>query len=247
MKRWILLALLFGFTSSAQAQFLQEIDWMSEHYPPFNYREDGIAKGIATDVLLEIFRRMDFKKDPKEIRFYPWARSYRVLQQEPGTALYSMTFTEERSKMFRFVKPILFSTIDILAKKDRKLQIQSVEDMNQLKIGVIRDDVGEQLIRSLGVKDGSIEASNFAKNMVQKLDLGRLDAIAYGEVNAKWNMRLVGIDPTQYESVYVLKKAEMSFAFHKDTDPDLLQQLQKELDALHAEGFVEVAMKKYLE
>jgi hypothetical protein len=50
-----------------------------------------------------------------------------------------------------------------------------------------------------------------------------LDAIAYAEDIAKHQFLLAGIDPAQYETVYVLQKSHMGYTFHKSTDPRVLR------------------------
>jgi len=102
------------------------------------------------------------------------------------------------------------------------------------------------LLISLGVNKKVIDKSNFAKNMVKKLDKGRVDAIAYGFDIAMYNMKISGIDTSQYEAVFTLKAGQMGYAFHKDTDQGTLDQLQKALDALKADGTVKKISAKYL-
>ena len=82
--------------------------------------------------------------------------------------------------------------------------------------------------------------------MVKKIHLGRLDAIAYAEDIAKYQFKLAGIDPNQYEAVYVLQRSHMGYTFHKSTDPRILEPLRKALDELRADGTVEKIIANYL-
>ncbi|HCR18015.1 MAG TPA: hypothetical protein DIU35_11080 [Candidatus Latescibacteria bacterium] len=94
-----------------------------------------------------------------------------------------------------------------------------IEALNKLQIGVIRDDIGDQLIRAAGVDGKIIKPKSSAYNMVQMLYKGRLDTIAYAEDIARYQFKLAGIDPNLYESIYVLQKSHMGCTFHKSTDP----------------------------
>ena len=78
------------------------------------------------------------------------------------------------------------------------------------------------------------------------MGLRRLDAIAYAEDIAKHQFLLAGIDPAQYETVYVLQKSHMGYTFHKSTDPRVLEPLRKALDELRADGTVDQIYAKYL-
>jgi polar amino acid transport system substrate-binding protein len=134
-----------------------------------------------------------------------------------------------------------------MAKKDRNLKIDSVDDLNKLTIGTIVDDVGDQLIRLLRVQNKSLVRMTSPENMVKNLQEGSLDAIAYAEDVAKHQFKIAGMDPSEFETVYLLKKSKMGYTFHKSTDPRVLEPLRQALDELRTDGTVERIYKKYLE
>ena len=102
------------------------------------------------------------------------------------------------------------------------------------------------MLRTLGVGEAAIEPKPTASSLVQMLDRGRLDAIAYAEDIARYQFKQARVDPDQYEAVYVLQQSHMGYAFHKDTDPRLLEPLRKALDELRADGTVERIYASYL-
>ena len=237
-----------GQTSDTARNIIESMQWMTEQYPPYNYRDekDGQLKGITVDILMAMFKKAGVNLTRQDIPILPWARSYKKLLSEPGTALFSTTYTVERLQRFKFVGPILPTRVSLLAKKSKHLKVTSVADMNPLRIGVIREDIGDQLVRALGVRAAAIEASNYAENMVKKLHLDRLDAIAYAEDIARYQLKLAGIDPQQYEAVYVLQRSHMGYTFHQSTDPRVLEPLRKALDELRTDGTVDTIIAKYL-
>ena len=249
----LIMAFMFSTVVSGQTPdearaVIENMEWMTEQYPPYNYRDvqDGQLKGITVDILMEMFKKVGVNISRHDIPILPWARSYTKLLREPGTALFSTTYTVERLQLFKFVGPILPTRVSLLAKKSRGLEVRYVADMNTLRIGVIRKDIGDQLVRALGVNTGVIEASNHAKNMVKKLHIGCLDAIAYAEDVARYQFKLAGIDPDEYEEVYVLQRSYTGYTFHKSTDPRVLEPLQKALDELRVDGTVDTIIAKYL-
>ena len=248
-----LMALLLG-SSAAQStddvvELIESVEWMTEEYPPYNFVDpaDGQLKGITVDVLMEMFGLIGARVEREDLLVLPWARSYSRLLKEPGTALFSTTYTEERLKLFQFVGPVIPTRVSVIAAKQGGVNVDSVQDLNQLRIGVVRDDVGEQLIRSLGVTDGAIEYSNYGDNMVRKLDKGRLDAISYAEDIASYQFKLAGIKTSKYETVLVLKDSHMGYAFHQSTDKRVVDTLQAALERLRAEGALERIYRQYLE
>ena len=83
--------------------------------------------------------------------------------------------------------------------------------------------------------------------MVQMLAKGRLHAIAYAEDIARYQFILAGMDPKEYESVHVLQKSHMGYAFHKSTDPKILEPLSKALEDLRAAGVIDTIYAQHLQ
>ena len=222
-----------------------QIRWMSEQYPPYNYIDpEDQPQGIAVDMLVALWKQLNIPAQPLE--FLPWARSYATLLSEPHTALFSMTYTPAREKLFRFVGPIIHTRVVLLAPRSAQLQITSPRDINALNIGVVRDDIGESLLEELGVTPKQIIYSNQADNLVQLLHRGRVDAIAYSDDVAVWNMLKANIDPQDYENVFTLLEGQLGFAFHAQTPTPWLDQLQGALAQLEASGEADQIRQRHL-
>ena len=236
---------LFGQTSPQLLEEIEAIEWMTEQYPPFNYvdEDDGQLKGITVDILVAMFEKIGAKTTRQDLRVLPWARGYKALLEKPGTALFSTTYTYERLQQFKFVGPIIPTRVSVIA--DANSKIDALDDLSELKIGTVRDDVGDQLIRTLGVADHAIEQSHSAFNLVQMLAKGRLDAIVYAEDIARYQFAKAGIDFKRFETVLILKNSHMGYAFHESTDPRMLEPLRKALDELRADGTVDRIYSKY--
>ncbi len=227
---------------------IESLYWMTEEYPPFNYVDeaDGQLKGITVDVLMRMFERAGVNLTRHDLHVLPWQRSYQKVLHEPNTVLFSTTYTMERLQELRFVGPIIPTRVSIVAPRQAGLTITSVADLESLRIGVIRDDVGHQLIRAAGVGEEAIHSIPTPLGMVRMLAVGRLDAIAYAEDVARYQFTLANIDPDDFESVYILKQSYMGYAFHLDTDPRILEPLRKALDELHTDGTVARIYESYL-
>lgn len=235
-------------TSEDATTQLESFYWMTEEYPPFNYvdPEDGQLKGITVDVLMAMFERAGVSLTRDDLHVLPWQRSYQKLLGEPNTVLFSTTYTVERLQHFRFVGPIIPTRVSVIAPKSAGLSIDTVQDLNGLRIGTIRDDIGDQLIRALGVVEAAIQPVPSPVGMVRMLAAGRIDAIAYAEDIAQYQFTLARIDPGAYEAVHVLQQSHMGYAFHRDTDPRVLEPLRKALDELRTDGTVDRIYARYL-
>jgi len=244
-KAAVLLGCFFLLVTGAFAGGIEDIRFMTEEYPPFNMSNaDGEATGIAVDVLVGMFEKVGVSKTAKDIDVLPWARGYKMVQEKPNTALFSMTHTEERNPLFAWVGPVAPTRIAAFALKSKGLKIDSPEDMQDLMAAVIRDDVGDSLAQGLGIKNIDRAATN--DQNIKKLDAGRVDIWIYEESVAQWQIKDFGFNPEDYEVVYVLSSAELDYAFHKDTDPAIIEQLQKALDEMKADGSYQAILDKYL-
>ncbi|SLM32474.1 Extracellular solute-binding protein family 3 [Desulfamplus magnetovallimortis] len=246
MKKTIVTIAALFFTSISYAQSLEDITWVTEDYPPFNYSENGAAAGISVDVLLEIWKRAGLNKTVADIKIWPWSRGYEMTKKKVGLCLFSMTITDSRKEFFKFVGPIpAGSGNTIIAKKSKELKLNSIDDLKKLKIGIILKDVGEQLLVDAGIDKNTLDQCVDPACLLKKLDAGRVDAISYGYETAVYKMKELGIDHTKFENVYTLSESNMGYAFHKDTDPSIIEKLQAILDEINADGTGKKIQSKY--
>lgn len=240
----LLAATLCLFATGAWALTVDDITYMTEDYPPLNMTgEDGTPTGLAVDVLVEIIHRMGGTKTAKDIQVLPWARSYNEVQKTPNTCLFSMTVTEERLPMFKWVGPVHVLSFDAVALKSKGLKAASAADLVDLRAGVIRDDQGDNLAKEAGIKNIDRVPSN--DQNIKKLNEGRIDIWIYSISSALTLVGEMGFNPDDYESIWNLSRSDVSFAFHKDVDDELIQAMQKTLDEMKADGTHAEILKKY--
>lgn len=237
---------VFGFTMEEAAREIEAMDWYTEEYPPYNFTgDDGLPTGIAVDILMAAFKKTGVNLKPGDIKIVPWNRSYKFIQKKPGTALFSMTYTPEREKIMKFVGPSIPSAVSIIAPKNSKIVARNVAELSQLKIGVVRDDIGDQLVRKLAVSDDAIKRKNSTKQLFYLLKSGRVDVVAYAVDVFKNAIKKTGEDPAQYEEIFILKKGQLGYAFHNSTVSEVLAPLQKAIDELRADGTIDKIIAAY--
>ena len=225
--------LLATFCSSpVLSKSLSELTYLSEEYPPYNFSEEGLVKGIAVDLLIAASDEANERVMGSDIALQPWARAYRSTLIKPDTVLFSTTRTELREDLFYWVGPIATTRIVVLAKKVNQIIINSPSDLAQYRIGVIRDDVGEQLLLEAGVPRDSIMENFHAENIAQQIQKGRIDLWAYEENVAKWWISTAGYKASAYEVVHVLQEGELYYAINKNTEVATVERLQKSIDTI---------------
>ena len=217
------------------AQSAEDLTYLTEDFPPFNFEKDGGATGIAPDLLAAIFKQMGSKLNIADIKVVPWANGYAKAQDVPGTVLFSTTYTKQRINMFKWVGPIINAENAVIGLKGNKYQIDTADDLKKYKIGAVRDDVNAQLMEELGVPESNMQLVAKPVLNLRKLMHGNIDLIAYDPSVIKWLAKLNDMDPNELETVYPLDDGELFYAFHKSTSDSLIAEFQAALDELKKE------------
>jgi len=239
--------MFISFISVGDAQTIDDLILMTEEFPPYNFIEDGKLQGTSVDLMVLILEKMNSGQTRKDIRVLTWARSYKMVSEEKNTVLFVMTRTEERENLFKWVGPISTARNVLMAKKVKNIKISSADDVKKYKVGVVRDDAGEQLvIDRIGIKKEDLDITSRGELNIKKLNADRMSLIAYDENVAKWLIKKEGFNTEDFETVYVLQEGSHYFAFHKDTPDSLIMKIQSVLDEIKKEGEYDRILEKYL-
>lgn len=245
----LVLIITLSFSASIFAQSVKNIKFMTENYPPFNFKENGNLQGISVDLLTAAMKKIDPSFNHSKIELLPWARGYKIVQDEKNTCLFAMTRTEARENLFKWAGPISPECIGLIARKDRNIKINSIDDLKKYNIGTVIDDVGEQLLNEKGISNDKLDrvsGSISILSSIKKLNSERIDLFSYCPTTFKWKAKKYGFNPNNYELVYLLKKGESYFAFNKNTPDKVVNQIQKAIDEVKKDGTYQKILDKYL-
>ncbi|MGY2574085.1 substrate-binding periplasmic protein [Vibrio sp. C8] len=219
-------------TAIVEAHPLESLVYYTEDYPPFNFRENGVIKGISVDLLHEMTSLSGAEVLESNIILLPWSRSYRSALIKKNSGLFSTTKTSHREDLFQWVGPIATAKVTVMARKGSNIVINSPLDMAKYRIGVMRDDVGEQMLFSLGVPRESMQETTHISRLIELLYKNRIDLLVYDERSASWLIEKAGYGVDSFESVFTLDQSEIYYAFNKGVDKALIRELQKNLDKI---------------
>ncbi|MDJ0856626.1 MAG: transporter substrate-binding domain-containing protein [Desulfobacterales bacterium] len=224
-----LLMVLTLLAGNAQAR---EMKVLTEELPPYNFTKAGKITGSSTEVVREILRRLDH---PQNIQVASWARSYKRLQNEPYVALFTTTRTPEREDQFHWVGPLLEAYLGFYARKDRGLQLNSLEDAKQVgSIATYKDDAREQLLISMGFDN--LDSSKSPASNLKKLMTGRVDLWLYDNVGMRNLARQLNIDPAELEMVLPFTSFQSYVAISKTTPQEVVDRWQAAFMSMVEDG-----------
>ena len=211
-----------------------ELKILTEDLPPLNYLKNGVLVGPSVEIVKEIQKRVG---SDEQIKVYPWARAYKMALEEKNVVLFSTTRSEAREDLFKWVGPLATKRDVLVAKKGSGLNINTLQDAKRVgRIGTIRDDTKEHLLKSLGFTN--LESISDEKMNVKKLVLGRIDLWAYKVPGIKTVSELAGVDHNELEVVYHLRKIDLSIAFSKQTSDSIVEKWRNAYNEMTADGTI---------
>ncbi len=219
---------------------------LTENFPPFNMAEDGKnyaadarIHGINADIVREMFRRANIRYE-LTLRF-PWDRIYKQVLEQPDQGLFSTTFTAEREQQFKWVGPLASISWVLLAPADSPLRLTGLEQARDLRIGAYKNDAVSQHLEGKGL--APINSLRDQEN-ISKLLKGQIDVWATADPVGPYLAKQEGV--TGLKPVLRFNEARLFLALNRATPDEVVERLQRALDAMRADGTVNAMLRRYL-
>ena len=239
MKRALFLFWIFWVgTASSQAQPIRAVTETT----PYTYIEGDKVVGTATEVVQLTLQRAGLKD--YSVHLYPWARAYDMALKEPSVLIFLIARTPAREQQFRWAGEIMKIQYHLYRLKSRKLDISTLESAKAYTIGVMRDDVRQQYLRSKGFERLVVSAQPL--DNFRKLLRGQVDLVPLTTGDAGLLCQQAPFDCAGLERVLTLDEASagLYMAYSLQTPPDVVQRTQQAFDRLKAEGVVQRIMER---
>lgn len=225
---------------------LSNTQWYTEDYPPYHYLDNqGKLRGIYPEILTLIYRTLDLDIDLNHTAAVPWARLFYTLETSPKHAAFSMIETPQRKHKFKLVPLPLISKVTVMVLEENK-NILSKKSLETLSYAVVRADIGEQLLRTHGLIEHQVQTTS-AKSMLNMLVHKRIDAIAYTELVAKFQLKKMNNTNQKLISIHTLSDTlQGNFAFHKKTPKCVTDLFTQTITSLDKKGEIAQIIKRHL-
>jgi polar amino acid transport system substrate-binding protein len=217
------------------AQELNQLQYITENYPPFNYEEGGVLRGEAVELLIAASALAGSPVYARDILLQPWARAFHNALEGPKRVLFSTTRTPEREALFKWAGPIGTNHIVLVGKKASNIRLDDIRQLDRYRVGAVRDDVGELFLRDLHLEKTIITLGVQPESIAKMLQSGRIDLWVYGESSAFNLLKNIGAKRQDYEVIRTLKSLELYYAFSADVSDALVKQLQDAIDSIKGE------------
>ncbi len=187
MQKYLLyLVCIVSIFISSLAQATEKVTVYTEEFPPFQYTENGTIIGASAEIVQAVLNIAGIEY---EIKSFPWARSYGLVQKEANTLIFSISRRPAREELFKWVGiivPARYSVFSLQSQKD--VQVNSLDDIAKYKIGTTIDDARETYLVNKGFElkmfdrssGNRANISNYRKLKRNRIDLWPMpDAVAF--------------------------------------------------------------------
>lgn len=166
----IVSAMLALGCAASQAQPVTRLHLTSEAAAPHSMQDGQRVIGIGADTVREIMTRAHIDHT---IELLPWKRAYTAALEHDDTCVFSTTRTPEREALFKWIGPIGEAEWVLMARADRKLHLDSLEEARKYRIGTYNGDARDQYLRTRGfdVDPAPNDLLNPRKLMADRIDL----------------------------------------------------------------------------
>lgn len=214
------------------------VDWA-----PYNYAEQGVVKGLSTDILRAMCHSAKIDCD---IRMVPWARGYKTVQNTPNTLVFTTARKPSRESEFLWVGPIVPRSTWVYGRAGQEKSVRTLQDLAQLRIGVVRGEAAQQDLLDAGVPASSLMEEATNAEVVRLLVGARVDAMVETELGMAWHLRNASIAGNAVTKLVKLSDGgAYYYALNLQTDPKLVQRLQDAMDRLRRSGKLQAIAAKY--
>lgn len=238
---------LFACDESEAKVLLSKLEWITEDYPPYNYKnESGQLVGIFPEVLTLIYEGLGIDRDVKSIQILPWSRLLMYMEYYPNYAAFSMVTTPKRADRYKLVSLPIKAKISILALRSNIEELKS-KQLDELTVAVVRGDIGQSLLYSQRIPVKQVDTVS-AASMLNMLMYKRVDAIAYSENVAYYQFQKLGGNRDNFTSVLSLDdNSKINFVFNKVTSQCAVNMFIQELAKLQQNGKIKPIWNKYIQ
>lgn len=212
---------------------------MTEDLKPFNYFEDGKLKGISKEVVQKVLKNLGYKDE--DIVLYPWSRAVNILESNKKAVLFSISYSEERAKKYKLACPLSEVAVYFFVKKDSGLDVSSLDDIRDLKIGVVQDFGAHKYLVEKGFS--SFDYSSSTKVMAQKLLDNKIDIFP----STPFAVHSLDINTSALKQTPLkLYSRELCIAFNKAISDKEVKKWEEQLKDIHKSGEYNTIYNKYI-
>lgn len=221
----------------------QSIQIVADEFPPYNYTEEGKVTGLGTEIVQALLQEVGIEAN---IQVLPWARAYKMAQEEKNVLIYTIARTPQREDLFKWIGLVVEQqgTLFVLKSRD-DIVIGTLDDAHKYRVGSVIEDARTQYLISQGFDEIDQVSSN--ETNMKKLLRGRIDIWVEDELTAYYLLKQNGHEPQ--DTVKILYQFPLGggghIAFSSSTSDELVEKFKQAYEKIKQDGTYERILGKY--
>lgn len=204
-------------------------------FAPFEYLEKGKITGFDIELMNALAKEMKMEVKVQNMSFDGLLPALQM--KKVDLVIAGMTETPERKKAVNFSKAYFKAKQVIVIKKGK--DIKTFEELSGKNVGVMLGFTGDTVVS--GIKGAKVQRFDTTYAAIMALEKGKVDAVVADSEPAKKY-----IESYQDLGIASAKAEEEDYAIAvRKNDKALLEELNKALDTVKANGTYDSLLKKY--
>lgn len=223
-------------------------------YPPYEYMEDGEARGIAVDLIREALRRSGVEQ--VSFQFYPWKRAVLLTQTGKSDMLFNAGKNKARQEWGIYVDSVLIQQSYVLFKRaaddfsvapdfsDCKDKIIAVRRGYLYGSGPFRQALDSERFNAVSLSDSTAQSVSQLLNKRVDMFVGDLLPVLH-YIRAEGLQEQIDIVLYQGEKMEVLSWPTYLMFSKARTTETFVQQVTQAFEAMKADGSFADIVSRY--
>lgn len=212
----------------------------TEHIPPFQIVDDKnrLVGGIAHVVTEKLMQRLQLDTHYHPL---PWARSYKLAQEQKNALIYSIARSPQRESHFNWIGKIIQVKYYFYGANKHIAGVDLASNkVHDLKVVVVRGSIEADLLRQIGFIEGEnlFFADSYPAAYKMAL-LGRVDAVYANQLSSIGMAKFLGVEADILLPIYTINQSlDLYIAANKNSSPDFIYKLKTEFENMERAGIV---------
>lgn len=224
------------------------IQLVTDSYIPYGFEENGVLKGVAVDIVQEMFKRRGYTV---ELQMLPWTRALQMVQDGDADGIFCAFYSDERAVYLDYMQePLAYEAMYCYSLKNSSVRFDgTLESLGPYRVGVIQDwFYGEPFEQAVKNGDLHVQKVTDLSINIQKLLDGRIDVVLNPRAATQYYLKQMAVQDQIVEQPALFRDPTglyLGFAKKRLTDQELVREMDAALLEMKKDGTYQKIVDRY--
>jgi polar amino acid transport system substrate-binding protein len=219
----------------------------TEHFPPYNFIQNIKITGINTTLVRLMCAHAEVDC---VFELLPWNRAYKMTLTTPDSGLVSTARNAERAPLFKWIGPLAYSRTYLYKLKSRTdIKANTLFEAARYSVSIQRNDVYADVLAKYGFNlKKNVWESSYKNQELELFFAGKIDLLIGSDITLPYQLNATGKSTNILEQLSEVPIEDLQgnfLALNKQTQPKIVQALQKAYLQLLAENKIDQVIQQF--